>query len=150
MPSFIGKLQSVCQCACTHSYIHSCTSILLYVDCNEVGCIGSHFFVLYIHFLIFLSVCACSTHFALSLQSARDHSHRHRYTPANIGISSYREPFYLMYDPANAIDKTTHLSLTLYGDRLSRSFVCFISPPPSSTIVPGSPVFLREIPSMRG
>lgn len=38
---------------------------------------------------------------------------------AYIGISSYREPFYLMYDPANVIDKTAHLSLTLYGDRLS-------------------------------
>jgi len=42
-----------------------------------------------------------------------------------IEISSYREPFYLMYDPTNAIDKTARLSLTLYGDRFSRSDLFF-------------------------
>lgn len=31
-----------------------------------------------------------------------------------IGISSYREPFYLMHDPTNAIDKATDLSSTHY------------------------------------
>lgn len=80
-------------------------------------------------------------------EKERDHPHRCRCTLANIGISSYREPFYLMYDPANAIDKTAHLSLTLYGDRLSRSFVCFIFPPSSpTTIVPDSAVFLPSTP----
>lgn len=60
------------------------------------------------------SFCARGTHFApfLRRETAAD-------IRAYIGISSYREPFYLMYDPVNAIDKTGHLSLTLYGDRLS-------------------------------
>lgn len=78
--------------------------------------------MLYVH-LIFLFL--RGTHFAPFLRRNRAVATDIR---AYIGISSYREPFYLMYDPANAIDKTAHLSLTLYGDRLSRSAPFFFPP----------------------
>lgn len=110
---------------------------------NTVKCIRSQF---YVRVLSYLSLSARRAHIS-HLPPGRSGGtvvpavHVHG---AYIGISSYREPFYLMYDPANAIDKTAHLSLTLYGDCLSRSFGSFLLAPSSSSPTKIIPRLLRQ------
>lgn len=104
-------------------------------------CIGSHSFVRTYTFLSFPPSLRAkgATDILHFLSSPGERNHlppRARYTRVYKNFFSYWEPFYLIYDSANAIDKTVHLSLTLYGDRLSRLVDSFLLPPPSTNIIP--------------
>lgn len=110
-----------------------------YSSCNKVKRIGSHFFARsYVHFLIFLSARGEASDILHFLSSRRETTSPRpvaRYTRVYKNFFSYWEPFCLIYDSANAIDKTAHLSLTLYGDRLSRLVGSFLPSPPSTKII---------------
>lgn len=129
----------VCVCEMAqklHIYIYILQFYYSKRSCNKVKRIGSHSFV---RTFSYLSLCEKRAtdilHFLSSHRETTPPRRAVRYTRVYKNFFSYWEPFCLIYDSANAIDKTAHLSLTLYGDRLSRLVGSFLLPLPSTKII---------------